>query len=110
MNLWFYPPPLKRHPVATRPSPSVAVIRAAYLKLVWRRAYWHQRIRLYLAVLTWPLWSLLRAIRYTASLGGRVRRETGKGRLRQFREQLDLAWRSMIPPANYYMFELYLDA
>jgi hypothetical protein len=90
--------------------PHVSVIRDNYLRLVWRRAEWQQRLALWLAVPTWPVWAAIQALRLTARLGARVRAETGKGRLRQFTEQLGLAWRALIPPANYYMFELYLDA
>jgi hypothetical protein len=49
-------------------------------------------------------------LRFTLKLGPRVRRETGKGSFTQFREQMTLTRRHLIPPVAYYMFELYLDA
>ena len=110
MYIYFYPPPLQRSGSRGAGAASLTVIRAAYRKLVWGRSNWWQRIALYLAVLTWPLWSLGQALHLTRKLGGRVKAETGKGRRRQFTEQMTLAWRSLIPPRNYYMFELYLDA
>jgi hypothetical protein len=108
VQIWFYPPPLKR-PAAVPDLPTVAVIRENYRKVVWRRAEWHQRLCLWLAVPTWPVLALLEAVRFTLRLGERVRRETGKSRPRQFSEQAALAWRHLIPPSAYYMFELYLD-
>ena len=110
MQIWFYPPPLKRQPSAGLALPHVSVIRDSYLRLVWRRAEWQQRLALYLAVPTWPIWAVVQALRMTARLGPRVRAEVGKSLLQQFIEQIGLAWRALIPPTNYYMFELYLDA
>jgi hypothetical protein len=105
--LWFYPPPVKRRSTTDAALAHVHLIRAAYRKLVWREAFWWQRIGLYCAVPTWPIWALIQASYYTAKLGGRVRVEAGKSRLRQFAEQIALAWPDLIPPVNYYMFELY---
>jgi hypothetical protein len=110
VQIWFYPPPLKRHRAAGPDLPYVAVIRENYRKVVWRRADWYQRLALWVALPTWPLWSLLQALRFSLKLGTRVKLETGKGRRQQFGEQIALAWRNLIPPAAYYMFELYLDA
>ena len=109
MQIWLYPPPLKRR-AAVPDLPYVDVIRDNYRKVVWRRAEWHQRLGLWFAVPTWPLWALLQALRFSLKLGARVQRETGKSRLQQFREQIDLARGHLIPPVAYYMFELYLDA
>jgi hypothetical protein len=109
VQIWFYPPPLKRRTTGAE-LPHAAVIRENYRKVVWGRAEWHQRVALWLAVLTWPLWFFLAALRWTCRLGPRARGETGKTLLRQFKEQIGLAWRHLIPPANYYMFDLYRDA
>jgi hypothetical protein len=110
VQIWFYPPPLKRRRATGRDLPYVSVIRDNYRKVVWRRAEWHQRLALWLALPTWPVWAVLEALRFSLQLGPRVRVETGKSRIRQFGEQIALAWRQLIPPAAYYMFELYLDA
>ena len=110
MQIWFYPPPLKRRAPAGPELPYVAVIRENYRKVVWRRAEWHQRLALWFAVPTWPVWAMLEALRFSVTLGPRVRVETGKSRTQQLGEQIALAWRQLIPPAAYYMFELYLDA
>jgi hypothetical protein len=109
VQIWLYPPPLKR-PAAAPHLRDAEIIRDTYRKVVWRRAGWHQRLGLWFAVPTWPLWALLEALRYTLKLGARVRRETGKSGLTQFREQMTLARRHLIPPIAYYMFELYLNA
>jgi hypothetical protein len=109
VQIWYYPPPLKRRAAGLH-LPDAEVIRDNYRKVVWRRAEWHQRLALWLAVPTWPIWALLESLRFSLKLGARVRRETGKGRLRQFNEQMALARRHLIPPAAYYMFELYRDA
>ena len=110
MQIWFYPPPLKRRAPAGPDLHYVPVIRDNYRRAVWRRADWYQRLVLWLALPTWPIWSVLEALRFSLRLGSRVQGETGKGRAQQFNEQLTLAWRHLIPPAAYYMFELYLDA
>src|SRR5215813_5122270 len=110
VQIWFYPPPLKRHRTAAPELAYVAIIRENYRRVVWQRAEWHQRLALWLALPTWPLWASLEALRFSLMLGPRVRGETGKSRLRQFNEQIALAWRNLIPPAAYYTFELYLDA
>jgi hypothetical protein len=109
VQIWLYPPPLKRR-AAGPPLPYAEVIRENYRKVVWHRADWHQRLGLWFAVLTWPVWALLQALRLSFRLGPRVQRETGKTRLTQFGEQMSLALRQLIPPVSYYMFELYLDA
>jgi hypothetical protein len=110
LQIWFYPPPLKRRAAAGPELHYVSVIRDNYRRVVWRRADWYQRLVLWLALPTWPVWSVLEALRFSLRLGSRVQVETGKGRAQQFSEQLTLAWRHLIPPAAYYMFELYLDA
>ena len=110
MQIWFYPPPLKRRAAAGPELATVAVIRENYRRVVWRRADWYQRLALWLALPTWPVWAVLEALRFSLQLGPRVRVETGKSRVQQFGEQITLAWRHLIPPAAYYMFELYLDA
>jgi hypothetical protein len=110
VQIWFYPPPLKRRRAAGPDLPYVSVIRDNYRKVVWRRAEWHQRLALWFALPTWPVWAVLEAFRFSLQLGSRVQVETGKSRVRQFGEQIALAWRQLIPPAAYYMFELYLDA
>ncbi|GAB2177897.1 sugar-transfer associated ATP-grasp domain-containing protein [Dongia sp. agr-C8] len=109
MQIWFYPPPMKRRAPAGPELAYAEVIRLNYRQVVWRRAEWHQRMGLWLATATWPAWALLEAARLSIKLGGRVARETGKSRLSQFGEQLRLARRHLIPPSAYYMFELYLD-
>jgi hypothetical protein len=108
--LWFYPPPVARRSARDAALADANIVRAAYRKLVWREAFWYQRIGLYLAIPTWPLWALIQAIYLTAKLGGRVRRDSGKTRIRQFAEQLGLAFRDLIPPINYYMFDLFEPA
>jgi hypothetical protein len=110
VQIWFYPPPIKRRAPVRSDLSAVAVIRENYRRVVWRRAEWHQRLALWLALPTWPVWAMLEALRFSLKLGPRVRMETGKSRTRQFGEQVALAWRQLIPPAAYYMFELYLDA
>lgn len=110
MQIWFYPPPLKRRVPAGANLAAVSVIRENHRKVVWRRAFWYQRLALWLALPTWPVWAVMEALRFSLQLGARIKAETGKGRARQFGEQVALAWRHLIPPSAYYMFELYLDA
>jgi hypothetical protein len=109
VQIWFYPPPLKRR-MAVPDLAHVAVVRDNYRRVVWHRAAWYQRITLWFAVPTWPVWAFLESLRFTLKLGARVRAETGKSPMQQFKEQIGLAWNNLIPPVNYYMFELYRDS
>jgi len=109
VQIWYYPPPLKRRAAAGTDLPSVSVIRDNYRRVVWRRAVWYQRLALWLALPTWPVWSVLAALRFSFLLGARVKDESGKGSARQFAEQVVLAWHHLIPPSAYYIFELYRD-
>jgi hypothetical protein len=101
VQIWFYPPPLKRRASAGPELAYAEVIRQNYRQVVWRRAEWHQRLGLWLAVSSWPVWSLLEALRFSVKLGSRVRIETGKTRLQQLTEQMLLARRHLIPPSAY---------
>ena len=58
--------------------------------------------------LLWPWRALLLAYQCTRAGGGLVRVDTGKGLLRQFGEQLNLALTRFIPPQTYYWYRLYL--
>ena len=84
LQIWFYPPPLKRRAPAGPDLHYVSVIRDNYRRAVWRRADWYQRLVLWLALPTWPIWSVLEALRFSLRLGSRVQGETGKGRAQQF--------------------------
>jgi hypothetical protein len=55
----------------------------------------------------WPLPFAYLSWKHTRKLGGIVRAETGKSRLRQVREQFGLALRYSISPKKYYVYELF---
>lgn len=85
---------------------STSVHRAFYRE-AWDDAGLSERLVLYLGFLLWlPVTLVISAI-LTRRCGPRARRITGKGLLRQFREQLAMAGRHAVPPPWYYMFELY---
>jgi hypothetical protein len=65
------------------------------------------RIGLWLEWAVWLATAPLRVLANTCWNGPTIRRRSGKGLARQAAEQLDMAWRSSIPPKSYYRFRLY---
>lgn len=85
---------------------AVGVHRAFYNE-AWYEAGMGDRFVLWLGFLLWlPVTSVVSAV-LTRRCGPRVRRATGKGLLRQAREQFTMACRHAVPPPWYYIFELY---
>jgi len=65
---------------------------------------------LVVAAAIWPLAAPLSAGWMTLRNAQAIRRRNGKGALRQFAEQLELAWREGLLPPWYYIFELHEPA
>jgi hypothetical protein len=59
------------------------------------------------AVAVWPVMAALSAVYLLALNGLTVQRRTGRPIARQFRDQIDLAFRCGIHPSFYYMYALY---
>lgn len=73
----------------------------------WREASLRDRVGICAAVPFVPLVTLGLIALFTSLNGRSIKQQTGKGILRQMREQLVLASRSAIPPPWYYIFELH---
>ena len=86
---------------------TAAAIHRAFQRSAWEEVGPGERFTLLLGFLLWLPMTPVLSMLYTRRCGSRVRRDTGKGLLRQVREQLALAGRRAIPPPWYYMFELY---
>ena len=89
---------------------SSSIIHKAYLREVWRERGPFARARLLLALLfVWPLVNLVTVIWFTCLNGMTVKRQTGKGILRQVAEQIRFSSSDAVLPPWYYMFRLYED-
>ena len=84
-------------------------VHRAFYEEAWGNADLAERLVFYLGyIVSLPLNPVV-SIMFTLRCGPRVRRTTGKGLLRQFREQFTLAVRKAVPSPWYYMFEFYKD-
>jgi hypothetical protein len=88
---------------------AASAIHQAYARELWRERGFTGRLGILLHFLVWPPFFLGTLIWFTALNGHKIRRQTGKGIIRQLREQLWLAIRHGIFPPWYYMFELFDD-
>ncbi len=101
---------LTRSPVDRRKRATTAVfLHAAYRYTRWRLVSPRARASLLFRIAFWPPRCCAAALYYTLLIGPAIRRQHGKGLLRQAGEQLEFALTQSIAPRAYYMFELYLD-
>jgi hypothetical protein len=84
-------------------------IHRCFQQEAWREASLRDRVGICAAVPFVPLVTLGAIALFTSLNGRSIKQRTGKGILRQMREQLVLASRSAIPPPWYYIFELHDD-
>lgn len=87
---------------------------AHYLHWAYSFYFWQSRSRSrwtrgVLALLIWPPVLLACQAHLLPRLGPKVKAMTGKGPLRQWVEQLQVAWLWSINPMEYYSFELFDD-
>lgn len=75
----------------------------------WREAGFRERAMMYAALPFVPFATLGLAIVFTVLSGRAIKKQTGKGMIRQIREQVEIAHRRAILPPWYYIFELYDD-
>jgi Sugar-transfer associated ATP-grasp len=75
-------------------------------KLGWRKAWW-RRIKVLVKSIVWPLFCIVAAIRTTLRYGAGARERCGKGRARQFIEQVALGLGEGVPPRSYYLFAMF---
>jgi hypothetical protein len=85
-------------------------IHHTFRREAWREASVGDRMFLCLGFVLWAPTTMYLAVTFTRRCGPEVRARTGKGLLRQLREQLGLALRVAVPPPWYYMFEFFDDA
>ena len=84
------------------------ILRRAYFAHLFSEARFVQKLALSTTRLLWPLVSMGMAIYCTARAGGMVKARIGKSRITQVIEQIKLARTTMVPPVDYYVFELFL--
>lgn len=86
---------------------SATSIHRCFWREAWREARWRDRAGMCAALPFVPLVTVGLSALFTSLNGGVIKRRTGKGFLRQTREQIVLAMRFAIPPPWYYIFELH---
>lgn len=92
-----------------RPAPTTAeFLLRAVCRAMWRERTAFDRVKLGLALLTWPPLFAISSFWSTRLNRKMVRQRTGKSALRQMGEQFYAAWMWGCLPPWYYMFELYL--
>jgi hypothetical protein len=89
-------------------SPSTFIHRCFSVE-GWKESGLQQRLELCAGVLAWPFVMPAVIAVFTWFNGTWVKQKTGKGIVRQMREQLMLAARHSLLPPWYYIFELYDD-
>lgn len=94
-------------PFAKKPQTASDRIHRAYAKYVWHMYGVKALPRVVLYSVIWPLPFAYLSWRHTQRLGGIIKTETGKSRLRQVWEQFGVALRYSISPKKYYVFELF---
>jgi hypothetical protein len=75
----------------------------------WQEAGFRERILMYAALPFAPFVTLVLVIVFTALNGRATKKQTGKGIIRQVREQVEIALQCAILPPWYYIFELHDD-
>jgi glutathione synthase/RimK-type ligase-like ATP-grasp enzyme len=103
----LFPPPIRRPGFGRADNVRVAALQDERAARFRRHAKPHDRATLLALFVLWPLIAGLIAGRLAWRLGHRVERESGKGRLRQWAEQMQVSLRWLMLPHHYYMFELY---
>lgn len=83
------------------------VIHRAYAEHVWRRHGLRALPVVLFYSIVWPVPFAWLALKHTSRLGGKVKKASGKGRLRQLAEQFRVALCCSISPKKYYVFELF---
>jgi hypothetical protein len=109
MNFCYWPPLRLLAPPPLTGGSTAGFLHASYMRGLWR---WHslpKKIAQPLVFLYWPLLTLGAVLVFTARNGPIVKRQTGKGLMRQMAEQVRLAAVHWLLPPWYYMFELYED-
>jgi hypothetical protein len=88
---------------------AASAIHQTYAKMLWKERGFRGRMGVFAHFLLWPL-IVFGTMAWLTALNGRaVQRRSGKGRIRQLRDQLYLAARHGILPPWYYMFDLFDD-
>ena len=106
----LFPPPRFFNSRDAATAPAALRVHRICNDATWRSLGLGQRLYAAALVLSWPLTVAVVSIRWIRRNAAPVRRLTGKGALRQFREILGVGLRHRISPRYYYMFELYFDA
>ena len=93
-------------PLRRRATPMVALHRS-YNEHVLRNTRRSDRWRLAVRRMAWPMKASLKIWRRTRRHAAFVREKTGKGTLRQLRDQADLVFGLGLPPDAYMKFQLF---
>ncbi|MDQ7248145.1 sugar-transfer associated ATP-grasp domain-containing protein [Dongia sedimenti] len=105
----LFPPPWFNSAGNRAPSPAARRVHEICNRAVWRSLGGAERVWAALLSIVWPATAAAFALPLWWRNAAAVRRLTGKGAGRQFREIIALAVRHRIVPKYYFAFELYLD-
>lgn len=103
----LFPPPVQRPGFGRADNVRTAALQRERAARFRRHAKPQDHVVMAGLCLLWPLIAAMIAGKLAWRLGSRVARETGKGRLRQWAEQMQVSLRWLMLPQHYYMFELY---
>jgi hypothetical protein len=101
------PPPIRRPGFGRDDHPLATGLQRERILRFRKHARIADRMLMPGLVMLWPFIAAFLAARLVLRLGQRTHREFGKGRLRQWAEQMQISLRWLMWPQHYYMFELY---
>ena len=90
-------------------SSAATFVHRCFQREIWHEVKLRERIIICLAVPLAPLVTVALAAVFTAVNGPAIKKRTGKGIVKQVREQIGVALRCAILPPWYYIFELHDD-
>lgn len=100
--------PAPRPKTAQRGGTHVRFLRRAYFQHLFAEANPLDHLKLLLVRLLWPFIGIAMMLFCTVRAGSGVKARAGKGYIHQLVEQLRLVFFTMVPPVDYYVFELFL--
>jgi hypothetical protein len=90
-------------------SSSAVFVHRCFQREIWQEAKLPERVAICAALPLVPLVIAALAAIFTTLNGQAIKKRTGKGIIRQVREQIEIAFRCAILPPWYYIFELHED-
>lgn len=90
-------------------SSSATFVHQCFQREIWQEAKFGERVTICAALPLVPFVVAVLTAIFTTLNGQAIKKRTGKGIIRQLREQIEVAFRCAILPPWYYIFELHDD-